>query len=153
MVLKSLRMSKNLSQEQLAQMSGLNVRTIQRIESGHNASLESKKCIAAALEIDIDTLDQEALMIDKDTDNWKALPLFVKAWFTLNFLQLRPQRAVASRIERTCHIVGYLFCVLGLSSEPALVGGLILLANAYLFHLLKWQGDKYGIWYEPPTEG
>ncbi|MCJ8274156.1 MAG: helix-turn-helix domain-containing protein, partial [Psychrosphaera sp.] len=34
MILKELRISQLLSQEQLAQMSGLNVRTIQRIESG-----------------------------------------------------------------------------------------------------------------------
>ena len=81
MILKELRISRHLSQEQLAQISGLNVRTIQRIESRANASLESLKCLAAAL-----------------------------------------------------------------------VGGLLMLATAYLYHCLKWQGDKYGIWYdhEPP---
>ena len=41
MILKQLRLSRHLSQEQLATMSGLNVRTIQRIESGHKASVES----------------------------------------------------------------------------------------------------------------
>jgi dihydrofolate reductase len=46
MILKQLRLSRHLSQEQLAQMSGLNVRTIQRIESGHSASVESLKCLA-----------------------------------------------------------------------------------------------------------
>ena len=35
MIPKQLRIGRHLSQEQLAQMSGLNVRTIQRIESGH----------------------------------------------------------------------------------------------------------------------
>ncbi|MCJ8296196.1 helix-turn-helix transcriptional regulator [Colwellia sp.] len=34
MILKELRINRHFSQEQLAQMSGLNVRTIQRIESG-----------------------------------------------------------------------------------------------------------------------
>lgn len=38
MILKQLRLSRNISQEQLAQMSNLNARTIQRIESGHKAS-------------------------------------------------------------------------------------------------------------------
>ena len=37
MILKQMRISRHLSQEQLAQISGLNVRTIQRIESGKNA--------------------------------------------------------------------------------------------------------------------
>ncbi len=49
MILKELRISRHLSQEQLAQISGLNVRTIQRIESGKNTSLESLKCLASAL--------------------------------------------------------------------------------------------------------
>ena len=74
--LKPLRISRHLSQEQLAQMSGLNVRTIQRIESGHNASVESMKCIAAALDVEIDILIQEKVMIDKNSDNWRTLPLF-----------------------------------------------------------------------------
>ena len=47
MILKQLRLSHRLSQEQLANMSGLNVRTIQRIESGQQASVESLKCLAA----------------------------------------------------------------------------------------------------------
>jgi hypothetical protein len=38
--------------------------------------------------------------------------------------------------------------VIGFVNEAALAGGLILLANAYLFSLLMWQGDKYGIWYD-----
>lgn len=153
MILKQLRISRHLSQEQLAQMSGLNVRTIQRIESGQSASVESQKCLAAALDIDIDTLNQETMMNDRNSDNWKALPLFVKAWFVFNFLQFRPARNTAARVELTSHIFGFLFCSLGFVSEAALAGGLIMLATAYLFHLLKWQGDKYGIWYDTSSEG
>jgi transcriptional regulator with XRE-family HTH domain len=85
MILKELRISHHLSQEQLAQISGLNVRTIQRIESGHNASFESLKCLAAALEVDVSTLNQEKFMMDKKSDNWKALPFILKCWFVFNF--------------------------------------------------------------------
>lgn len=77
MILKQIRISRNLSQEQLAQMSGLNVRTIQRIESGQTASLESLKCLAAVLEVDIPTLRQEKFMVDKSSDHWRNLPLFL----------------------------------------------------------------------------
>ncbi len=149
MVLKQLRLSRHLSQEQLAQMSGLNVRTIQRIESGHKASVESLKCIAAVLDVDIPTLTQETFMIDKSTSNWQTLPIWLKCWFFFNFLDLHPKRAVVGRVLRISHITGFLFCLLGLINEAALQGGLIMLANAYLFHLVAWQGDKYGIWYEP----
>ena len=148
MILKELRLSKHLSQEQLAHMSGLNVRTIQRIESGSNASLESQKCLAAALEVDITTLNQEKFKMDKNSDNWEALPFILKCWFVFNFLQVKPSRKSAVRIEVTGHISGFIFCCLGLVNEAALVGGLIMLSIAYLYHWLKFQGDKYGIWYD-----
>jgi len=38
------------------------------------------------------------------------------------------------------HASGFLFCMLGLMSEAALVGGLIM--------LFTWQGDKLAIWYD-----
>lgn len=148
MILKQMRISRHLSQEQLAQISGLNVRTIQRIESGKNASVESLKCIAAALDVDVTTLNQEKFMIDRKSENWKSLPLLLRCWFMFNFLQTRPSRKTASRIEVIGHISGFSFCCLGLISEAALVGGLLMLATAYLYHGLKWQGDKYGIWYD-----
>lgn len=148
MILKELRISRHLSQEQLAQMSGLNVRTIQRIESGHNASLESLKCLAAALEVDVATLNQETFVMDKNSDNWKTLPFLLKCWFVLNFLKARPSRKSADRVETIGHVSGFTFCCLGLVSEAALAGGLIMLFTAYLYHGLKYQGDKYGIWYD-----
>lgn len=89
-------------------------------------------------------------MIDKTTDNWQRLPFYLKGWFFLNFLDVLPTRSVARRIELLSHVTGFLFCLLGVVSEPALAGGLIMLSNAYLFHFLGWQGDKYGIWYEEP---
>ena len=148
MILKQLRIGRHLSQEQLAQMSGLNVRTIQRIESGHNASLESLKCLASALEVDIETLNQETFTMDKDTAGWQNLPFWLKCWFFLNFLSVRTRRTVARRIYILSHLFGFTFCALGFVYEASLAGGLILLANAYLFALLIWQGDKYGIWYD-----
>lgn len=148
MILKQLRLSRLLSQEQLAQMSGLSVRTIQRIESGHSPSVESLKCLASVLEVDVSTLNQEKFMMDKKSDDWQKLPLFLRWWFALNFLSFRPTRTAARNVEILSHIFGFAFCVLGLISEPALVGGIILLSNAYFFHLLTWQYDKYGVWYD-----
>jgi transcriptional regulator with XRE-family HTH domain len=148
MILKEIRISRSFSQEQLAQISGLNVRTIQRIESGKNASVESLKCIAAALDVDVTTLNQEKFMIDKRSDNWKDLPLVLKYWFMFNFLQTRPSRKSAIRIELIGHISGFSFCCLGLVSEAALSGGILMLATAYLYRGLIWHGDRYGIWYD-----
>lgn len=49
--LKTLRLKKQWSQEMLAEMTGLSVRTIQRIEQGHKASLESTKALNAIFEV------------------------------------------------------------------------------------------------------
>jgi len=152
MILKQLRISRHISQEQLAQMSGLNVRTIQRIESGKNASTESLKSLAAALEVDIATLTQETFTMDKQSNNWKSLPFILKCWFYLNFLQARPTRKSATRIELIGHVSGFIFCWIGVFNEAALVGGLLMLTTAYLYYGLKWQGDKYGIWYDVPEK-
>ena len=54
-----LRKDKHWTQEELAIATGLNVRTIQRIEADATASMESKKALASALEIDIHDLDFE----------------------------------------------------------------------------------------------
>jgi transcriptional regulator with XRE-family HTH domain len=60
LVLKA-RKSRCWSQEELAIASGLNLRTIQRIEKESSASLQSKKALASALEIDIQDLDYEEI--------------------------------------------------------------------------------------------
>lgn len=55
MIVRKLRLRNGWSQEQLAEMTGLSVRTIQRIERGQAASLESQKALAAVFEVDIAT--------------------------------------------------------------------------------------------------
>jgi transcriptional regulator with XRE-family HTH domain len=52
-----LRKDKSWSQDELALASGLNLRTIQRIEKESTASLQSRKALASALDIDIQDLN------------------------------------------------------------------------------------------------
>ncbi|WP_275659436.1 2TM domain-containing protein [Shewanella insulae] len=71
MIIRKLRLQRAWSQEQLAQHSGLNVRTIQRLERGQKASLESLKSLAAVFEVPLEALQQEMDMnstMDKQTD-------------------------------------------------------------------------------------
>ncbi|GJL92861.1 helix-turn-helix domain-containing protein [Hyphococcus sp.] len=60
------RLDRGWSQEQLAQHSGLSVRTIQRIERGKTASLETLKCLAAVFETKVADLVQEPNMNKSD---------------------------------------------------------------------------------------
>lgn len=58
MLIQKLRLQRGWSQEQLAEISGLSVRTVQRIERGQAASLETMKALAAVFEIDIAQLTE-----------------------------------------------------------------------------------------------
>lgn len=59
MIIRKLRLERCWSQEQLAEFSGLSVRTIQRIERGQKPSLESLKSLAAVFEADASQLTME----------------------------------------------------------------------------------------------
>ncbi|MCE0490882.1 helix-turn-helix domain-containing protein [Pantoea sp. Mb-10] len=50
---RSLRLSRAWSQEQLAELSGLSVRTVQRIENGDKPSLETLNALAAVFEVSV----------------------------------------------------------------------------------------------------
>jgi transcriptional regulator with XRE-family HTH domain len=56
MLIQKLRLQRGWSQQQLADLSGLSVRTIQRLERGQGASVESLKSLAAVFETDFSTL-------------------------------------------------------------------------------------------------
>ena len=64
-MIKKIRLSKGWSQEQLAELSGLSVRTIQRLERGHSVGLESLKCIASVFELDISELQSSKCSEDE----------------------------------------------------------------------------------------
>lgn len=65
MSIQSRRREKGWSQEDLALHTGLSVRTIQRIESGQKAGLESLKCLAAVFETNVVELIKEQDMTSK----------------------------------------------------------------------------------------
>lgn len=56
--LRELRAARQWSQEHLATLSGLNLRTIQRLESGAKASTESLRALAAVFEVPAESLLQ-----------------------------------------------------------------------------------------------
>ncbi len=62
MQVQKLRLQRGWSQQQLAELSGLSTRTIQRIENGQAASTESLKALASVFEIDFSILSREPVM-------------------------------------------------------------------------------------------
>lgn len=74
MSIRQRRLDKGWSQEELARHAGLSTRTIQRIETGHQAGLESLKSLAAVFETSISTLNQE-LALTNQPDEEQAIPV------------------------------------------------------------------------------
>lgn len=69
MIVRKLRLQRGWSQDQLAQLSGLSSRTIQRIERGQKAGLESMRALAAVFEVDLTDLQAEPDMNTPLTDS------------------------------------------------------------------------------------
>lgn len=76
MIVRKLRLNKGWPQEQLAELSGLSVRTIQRIERGQKPSLETLKSLAAVFDLNVSDLTMEADMSNQtiiSTEEEKAI--------------------------------------------------------------------------------
>ena len=86
LLLKQLRTDRSWSQDELALAAGLNLRTIQRIERDGSASLQSKKALASALDVDVHDLDQEET--------------FVMPRYEYKTIEIDPQKNLLSGITR-----------------------------------------------------
>ena len=109
MIVRKLRLQRAWSQEQLAQLSGLSVRTIQRIERGHTAGLESMKSLAAVFEINIADLNQP------ETDMNTATHLSTEESKVLQ--QVRDIKGFYSHLLKYAIIVAALF-IINLLTSP-----------------------------------
>jgi transcriptional regulator with XRE-family HTH domain len=129
---------RNWSQEQLAEFCGLNVRTIQRVESGNQASIETLKCLASVFEVDISKLTEEITVIDKDSDDWKKLPL----WFRMSL--------AGSRSKRSAIIAEFVMLLLGFVSwiiiDPSALITPFIFLFAYLMGWINRYGDMKKAW-------
>ncbi|PYE30522.1 uncharacterized membrane protein YhaH (DUF805 family) [Idiomarina fontislapidosi] len=95
---KQLRENKGWSQEQLSALSGLNLRTIQRVEKRGSASPETIKALASVFEINVESLKGEmkkspqralasVLHTLKEFDNFKSrADRYEFWWFFLFFI-------------------------------------------------------------------
>ena len=72
MLVRKLRLQRGWSQEQLAQLSGLSVRTIQRAERGYSQSLETRNALAAVFEVDLSNFEEEEQAMTDDENKLKS---------------------------------------------------------------------------------
>lgn len=67
MIIRKYRIDRGWSQETLAELSDLSVRTIQRVERGGRASLDTMTALANAFDVPINDLSMEAEMYQQNT--------------------------------------------------------------------------------------
>jgi transcriptional regulator with XRE-family HTH domain len=137
MIVKKLREKNNWSQDQLAEYAGVNVRTIQRVESGQKASIETLKCLAAVFEVNISILTEEITVIDKEKEKWKDLPW----WFKANMFGVNSRRHVQV-IEVTLLTLAFVSWF----AKPDIITTPTCFLAAYLTGWIIRFGDKSDAW-------
>ncbi len=79
MSFKTLREKHLLSQEKLSEMSGLGLRTIQRLEAGHRVSYVSLRALALAMKMDVDVLERALYAMETATEeDYVEMPRWVR---------------------------------------------------------------------------
>ena len=155
MGVKDLRQERNWSQEKLADLSGLSLRTLQRIEASNKAGYESLRCLALAFEIDVAALELE-LAMDKSSSGWKKRPAWVRAIF-FGSGRIRMDSHQHLLVERFAVVAGTAFVILGLffadgtivaesARVPMLVCASLMYLSAYLMSLFIRIGNEYAVW-------
>ena len=66
-LVRKLRLQRGWTQDQLAEFAGLSVRSVQRVERGAGASLETLKSLAAVFEVDVSTLRSNGAPMTTET--------------------------------------------------------------------------------------
>jgi transcriptional regulator with XRE-family HTH domain len=160
MSIRTLRESKQLSQERLAELSGLSLRTIQRVEAGHRISYASLRVLAATFDVNVDSLERELYAMNKATDNnlpeeFVEIPRWVRimngeGWHT----SMKPALS-----RRDAYIMEAIFLGLAIAFFTASLfvdeerlaqifrfGALIDLVACYLMSISSRIVDTYRLW-------
>ena len=162
MFIKEIRNKRFLSQEQLSELSGLSLPTVQRVQKGHRVSYASLRSLAAAIDIDVDILEQELYAMDKVINEYKDFPFWIRfacgsGWFSASRHELH-------KIELFALFFSALGCLVWASGFiwelPAIripypgvnmgdffgLCGVGCLFCAYNFSIAIRVGDKYDVW-------
>lgn len=142
MIVKKLRLQRGWSQDHLSQISGLSVRTIQRIEKGQNAGLESLKSLAAVFDMQITDLQKEPEMDDE---------LQVSADEKRVLEQVREIKGFYSHLSTYVLVISMLFLINFLTDSsyiwacwPAMGWGIGIISHALkVFNIKNFFGDNW----------
>lgn len=158
---KYLRERKALSQEKLAEMSGLSLRTIQRAEAGHRVSYASLRALAVTLEMDVDLLEQELCAVSpSSSEDFVEIPRWVRLFRDASrgeWMGAKPRSRRQAHLEEAFCIGGgliFLAASFFVSRFPVATvmrtAAAFMLALGYLSSVGARIFDMYRLW--PATE-
>jgi transcriptional regulator with XRE-family HTH domain len=140
MIVKRLRTKNGWSQDQLATLTGLSLRTIQRVEAGRAASMETINSLSSVFETDITKFTEEIEVIDKDAESWKEVPLWVRA----GVWGIRKRSAIL-KWEISCLVFGFVGLI-GTRFDPSFAYLFIFWGAAYWYAVsIRWI-DNSKLW-------
>jgi DNA-binding XRE family transcriptional regulator len=153
--IRELRRDRRWSQEQLAEFSGLSLRTVQRIEASNRAGEASLRTLAATFEIDDSALDLE-LSMSKSSNGWKNRPAWVRAiFFGSGRIQMGSRQHIV--IEKFAVLAGIVFVIVALlgtngtiapesAKVPIMLCASLMFLSAYLMSLIIRIGNRHAVW-------
>ncbi|MGX7041334.1 helix-turn-helix domain-containing protein [Leuconostoc lactis] len=133
-----LRKSKGFTQEKLAEKSNLSIRTIQRLESGEDSSLETLRLVANALEVPVNELFETV----DDATKANEIDLFSEEQIIQ--IEKRKSEKQLLNIKRLVVFISLLLLAFFISKFPNDVQGMLgilwvglFLLSAYLMKYMK----------------
>jgi transcriptional regulator with XRE-family HTH domain len=147
--IKELRTSRGWTQERLATESGVTVRTVQRLEAGNDASLETLSLVASALQVSVrdlfgDVEDGVFKQAVDDLDNQVGVQLEQRRTFTRGLGSLYYGVGTLLSIGVVAAIAVDFLPNIGILIIPAYwVGGWLISAFEYDTVLAAWLDTKY----------
>ncbi len=126
------RERKLLSQEKVAQMSGLSLRTVQRLEAGHRVSYASLRALAATFETEVDVLERELYAMKQSKEDFVEIPRWVRLLNDGRLAGLPPlSRRQAHKAEAFAMVGGVIALVASILVHPNLMASLLRVAGSF----------------------
>lgn len=153
MSFRSWREKKLLSQERVAEICGLSLRTVQRLEAGHRVSYASLRALATAFLVDVDLLERELYAMNRPADDFVEVPRWArvlsdKLYFGGNLPGRRTHLAIEFFSTAFAVLVFLTSFVMNdeTTSDAVRIGAFVMLVCAFVISLQNRTFDRYDLW-------
>jgi transcriptional regulator with XRE-family HTH domain len=153
MSFRSWREKKLLSQERVAEMSGLSLRTVQRLEAGHRVSYASIRALATAFGVDVDLLERELYATNRQEEDFIEVPRWARLLSDRLYfggdLPGRRAHLVIELLSVSLSVFGFVvsFAIERDAVKDAVrVATFVSLLFAFLISIQNRTFDRYGLW-------